>query len=877
MQKQSFLFLLFVVLATLPLVNASAETAWIRKGPQIVKPKSSEVSATENSIKSSNDKGTNTINWTTPPAVLREGDTVKLTMDATMTEGPLMTGTWYIEDCTNSENVINFNNGVGSFAGYKRESPNHSDMVFKFKPRFTPTISVGAGRYDDHWGNMQVKATWTYEEGEAPASSPSAETSPSSEETPATVTVELVNVPSKLKPGDTITGKMRVTLSNTGTKPRSLFIAPMLTDYSAMNAAQDFVTNDMKNFLQNKTGTQFDARVKVKSPSNKQLNDQGDGVHEFDLMNEFPMTIPQDLPEGQYMLIGTAMIVGQKELATARTGIDIEKNPLRIQLLRPAVITESETTRGVFRLKLAYVLSGLKDGTREEVQGYNMRVRSNITGPDPFGVPELPLDLVPHWRGQGAMPTTANGEIEFTAQRKFTEPGIYVWHYTLYGSGGVTPYTGEISFAVSPQHTPVDAPVPIPEGMARVSGIGDDAAIEISTQRGWVNVKNGNFMPLALNGIPTAVRTQVRVTIELPSGRKLILKPGTEILFTGGEDGTLQRGGIKIYGNAEDRKKGWTVKTHNMSAKEDGTIFSVTYDEPRQVSVIEVEEGQVTVTPNNPNFPPVTLHAGDRLEVSADKVGNITTAEGSFETGTSAQGGTPFERRIRDLFNSTKYPDNFAFDAFASISIVIARLNLPSSCYSNDPYVNERTWEAHRKWSAQSGRQRSADNIIWKTGGALACLSDQTQKDQLISEIEKILSEAEKGSVVRLPDVGSESKPLAPPAPPAADGSSAISGASGPINVTGASYGLNCGAPAGNATQHAQQTCNGKTSCDYVVDVLILGDPTYGCAKDYRISWRCGSSSSQLHTVTVGSEAGWPPHTAKISCPPPQEAVTSIT
>lgn len=75
------------------------------------------------------------------------------------------------------------------------------------------------------------------------------------------------------------------------------------------------------------------------------------------------------------------------------------------------------------------------------------------------------------------------------------------------------------------------------------------------------------------------------------------------------------------------------------------------------------------------------------------------------------------------------------------------------------------------------------------------------------------------------------------------------------IQVTSATYGLNCGAPSGNATWSVAPACNGLTSCSYTVKYQTLGDPAPGCAKDFRASWTC-SGGTTPSPVFAPAEAG---------------------
>ncbi len=74
------------------------------------------------------------------------------------------------------------------------------------------------------------------------------------------------------------------------------------------------------------------------------------------------------------------------------------------------------------------------------------------------------------------------------------------------------------------------------------------------------------------------------------------------------------------------------------------------------------------------------------------------------------------------------------------------------------------------------------------------------------------------------------------------------------IRVIGATYGANCGAPPGNATNDVAQMCDGQTTCEYVIDIGVLGDPTPGCPKNYSVEWQCGRDP-QRGQIAPGQEA----------------------
>lgn len=75
------------------------------------------------------------------------------------------------------------------------------------------------------------------------------------------------------------------------------------------------------------------------------------------------------------------------------------------------------------------------------------------------------------------------------------------------------------------------------------------------------------------------------------------------------------------------------------------------------------------------------------------------------------------------------------------------------------------------------------------------------------------------------------------------------------LTVIQASYGASCGAPLGNVTGAVARACDGTWGCGFVVDVEQLGDPAVGCAKDFRVTWRCATEEG-VRTAAVPGEAG---------------------
>jgi hypothetical protein len=76
---------------------------------------------------------------------------------------------------------------------------------------------------------------------------------------------------------------------------------------------------------------------------------------------------------------------------------------------------------------------------------------------------------------------------------------------------------------------------------------------------------------------------------------------------------------------------------------------------------------------------------------------------------------------------------------------------------------------------------------------------------------------------------------------------------SGTIDVTGASWGENCGAPKENALQWVRSACSGKRECHFVFDWRLLGNPAPPCTKQFSIEWKC-SADGPAHKALFRSE-----------------------
>lgn len=69
----------------------------------------------------------------------------------------------------------------------------------------------------------------------------------------------------------------------------------------------------------------------------------------------------------------------------------------------------------------------------------------------------------------------------------------------------------------------------------------------------------------------------------------------------------------------------------------------------------------------------------------------------------------------------------------------------------------------------------------------------------------------------------------------------ACSNAGHEMTVIEATYGANCGAPAGNVTAAVAAACDGRFSCSYAITNGTAAAPAVECAKDFAATWRCAT------------------------------------
>lgn len=76
------------------------------------------------------------------------------------------------------------------------------------------------------------------------------------------------------------------------------------------------------------------------------------------------------------------------------------------------------------------------------------------------------------------------------------------------------------------------------------------------------------------------------------------------------------------------------------------------------------------------------------------------------------------------------------------------------------------------------------------------------------------------------------------------------------ISIISATYGANCGVHSGYGSVDVRQACNGRQNCSYYIDHRKIGDPAYGCRKDFQVTYSCGPGAPQRSASQPGEASG---------------------
>ena len=78
------------------------------------------------------------------------------------------------------------------------------------------------------------------------------------------------------------------------------------------------------------------------------------------------------------------------------------------------------------------------------------------------------------------------------------------------------------------------------------------------------------------------------------------------------------------------------------------------------------------------------------------------------------------------------------------------------------------------------------------------------------------------------------------------------------MKISSVHYGENCETEINNGTtlEDIKSKCDGKKNCDYLINHNIIGDPSRGCAKDYKVNFKCGEEQQDRYAFQKKEASG---------------------
>jgi len=78
------------------------------------------------------------------------------------------------------------------------------------------------------------------------------------------------------------------------------------------------------------------------------------------------------------------------------------------------------------------------------------------------------------------------------------------------------------------------------------------------------------------------------------------------------------------------------------------------------------------------------------------------------------------------------------------------------------------------------------------------------------------------------------------------------------MKISSVYYGENCETEINNGTtlEDIKSKCDNKSNCDYLIDHNIIGDPSVGCQKDYKVNFKCGDEQQDRYAFQKKEASG---------------------
>lgn len=156
--------------------------------------------------------------------------------------------------------------------------------------------------------------------------------------------------------------------------------------------------------------------------------------------------------------------------------------------------------------------------------------------------------------------------------------------------------------------------------------------------------RNLDFGSKVANGDSLKTYEKSRLTVRFPSGSRLDMGPNSVLVMA-----SLQSGGKKTFARwgefdfevkKPDGKGRFQVRTPVAVAGAEGTRFRVEVDTSSGDSRLRLEEGVLTITPEDPSLPVFQMYSGEALEMRLGSLPILRNLDGSL-SGQMVSGANP--------------------------------------------------------------------------------------------------------------------------------------------------------------------------------------------------------------------------------------------
>lgn len=145
-----------------------------------------------------------------------------------------------------------------------------------------------------------------------------------------------------------------------------------------------------------------------------------------------------------------------------------------------------------------------------------------------------------------------------------------------------------------------------------------------------------DFGSKVVNGDSLKTFADSRLTVRFPTGSRLDMGPNSVLVMA-----SLQSDGKKTFAKwgefdfevkKSDSKGRFQVRTPVAVAGAEGTKFHVEVDTGTGESRLRLDDGLLSIAPDDPKIPPFVMHAGDALEIKTGAPPILRDLDGAVST-----------------------------------------------------------------------------------------------------------------------------------------------------------------------------------------------------------------------------------------------------